>query len=160
MRNAIGSVPWPQLLVHTRVWATAVVAWAEIPDLWEIRHNWTSLSDAEYAGTPNTPFTPEERADISGQLAVIREQIKKTYDLTAEQEAKIDARFEEAEKASERLGRKDWILLFGGAVFSLILTDVITPDIAQHILMLAVHGLEHLFLGGPQPVRGNPGSSV
>jgi hypothetical protein len=91
---------------------------------------------------------------ITGQLAAIKEQIKKTYDLTAEQESKIDARFEEAEKASERLGRKDWILLFGGAVFSLILADIITPDIAQHVLMLTVHGLGHLFLGGPPPVRG------
>jgi hypothetical protein len=78
-------------------WATNVVAWAKIPDLWKIRHTWESLSDAEFEGTANTPFTPEEQEAISGQLAAIREQIKKTYDLTAEQEAKIDARFEEAE---------------------------------------------------------------
>ena len=137
------------------IWARDVVAWADVPDLWEIRHSWQSLSDAEYDGTANTPFAPEERAAISGQLAAIRKQIKKSYDLTAEQEAKIDARFEEAEKASERLGRKDWILLFGGSVFSLILADAITPDIAQHILMLTVHGLEHLYVGAPRTLPGH-----
>jgi hypothetical protein len=41
-----------------------------------------------------------------------------------------------------------------GGVFSLILTDAITPDIAHHILMMALHGLEHLFLGGKPNIRG------
>jgi hypothetical protein len=152
-QNRVG-MGWPELMRDIGIWAKDVIEWIDTPDLWEIRQSWRSLSDAEYDGTANTPFTPEERATVSHQLTAIREQIKMTYDLTAAQEAKIDARFEEAKKASERLGRKDWILLFGGSVFSLILADVITPDIAQHILMIAVRGLEHLFLSGPPPVRG------
>src|SRR5437660_729960 len=57
-------------------------------------------------------------------------------------------------EAASRLGRKDWILLFMGGIFSLTLADVITPDIAHHILMMTLHGLEHLFLGGRPNIRG------
>lgn len=40
--------------------------------------------------------------------------------------------------------------MFNGAVFSLILTDAITPTIAQRIFMLGLQGLGHLFgIGGP-----------
>ena len=64
----------------------------------------------------------------------------------------MESGLEHAEKASRRMGRKDWITLFNGAVFSLILTDTITPDTAQHIILMAVHGISHLFgIGGPLP---------
>jgi hypothetical protein len=50
------------------------------------------------------------------------------------------------------MGRKDWIILFNGAIFSLILTDTITPDMAKHVILLAIHRLSHLFgIGGPPP---------
>ena len=64
----------------------------------------------------------------------------------------MDARLGQAEQASRRLGRKDWLMLFNGAVFSLILTDLITPQTAQQVIMLTVHGLGHLFgIGAPPP---------
>jgi hypothetical protein len=50
------------------------------------------------------------------------------------------------------MGRKDWGLLFGGAVFSLILADVITPGMAGHILIMIEHGIGHLFSGPPTGV--------
>jgi len=134
-------------------WAEAVVDWMATPDLWELGHNWKFLGEQQYEDSMNVPFSPEEQDAISSQFAAIRESVKKSYALTAEQEAKIDARFDEAEKAAKRLGRKDWILLFAGGIFSLILTDVITPDIAQHILMMATHGLEHLFTSAPRSIR-------
>ena len=36
-------------------------------------------------------------------------------------------------------------LLFNGAVFSLILTDLITPQVAQHVLLITVQALGYLF---------------
>jgi len=134
-------------------WANQVAEWQETPDLWELRHNWKFLGEQQYEDSTNATFSPEEQDAISVQLAAIKESVKKTYALTAEQEAKIDAQFEEAKQAARRLGRKDWILLFAGGIFSLILTDVITPDIAQHILMMATHGLAHLFASAPRSIR-------
>ena len=64
----------------------------------------------------------------------------------------LDVRFDGVEEASRLFGRKDWLLLFTGALFSLILTDALLPDVAQHILISVLQGLGHLFgIGGPPP---------
>jgi len=142
-----------QLLGSITNWSNQIVDWIDAPDLWELRHKWKNLS-GRYNDGLNTPFTPEEQEGISAQLADIRASIKETYALTAEQEKNLDARFEEAEKASKRLGRKDWVLLFMGGLFSLILTDAITPGIAEHILTMAVHGFDVFLSAGPRALPG------
>ena len=138
-----------------REWANLASQWASTPDLWGSNRSGDSHVPGE--STPdsvNDPFTLDEQAAISVRLKAIAESVKKDYDLTVEQSAKLDEKFEEAEKASRRMGRKDWGLLFGGAVFSLILSDAITPGIAGHILIMVEHGLGHLFMGSPPSVRG------
>ena len=137
------------LLGEVRRWGNDVAEWIATPDLWESMADASSIPGELSPESDNTAFTAEEQKAISGQLKAIAEAVKKDYDLTAEQSAKLDEKFEEAEKASRRMGRKDWGLLFGGAVFSLILTDVITPGVAGHILMMIEHGLGHLFCGSP-----------
>jgi hypothetical protein len=126
-------------------WANDVAQWIDTPDLWELNSATAEVPGVLVPESANTMFTPDEQAAISGQLKAIAEAVKKDYDLTAEQSARLDEKFEEAEKASRRMGRKDWGLLFGGAVFSLILADIITPGVAGHILMMIEHGLGHLF---------------
>jgi hypothetical protein len=64
-----------------------------------------------------------------------------------EQLSLIEARFDQAEEAARHIGRKDWLLLFSGVIFTLIVTDLLPPAVAQHVLMMALHGLEHLFAG-------------
>jgi hypothetical protein len=145
---------WDALYAVVKNWATRVIDWSETPDLWEGRYSWNQFTGVKGDPPSNTPFASEERQVISSQLASIKEAVKKTYELTAAQEEKIDEQFKEAEEASERLGRKDWVLLFMGTMFSLVLADVITPDIFHHILTMAFHGLEHLFVGGGPSVRG------
>jgi hypothetical protein len=129
-------------------WAIEIPEWMGASDLWKSIPESSAVPGDLTPDSANTPFTSDEQAAISAQLKEIAESIKKTYELTAEQSAKLDEKFDEAEKASRRMGRKDWGLLFGGAVFSLILADVITPGIAGHILMMIEHGMGHLF-GGP-----------
>jgi hypothetical protein len=100
----------------------------------------------------NTPFTASEQADVSEQIKQVRDYIRATFELTSEQISRVEETLNHAEEASRHMGRKDWLLLFNGAVFSLILTDLITPQAAQHILMLTVNGLGHLFgFGGAPP---------
>lgn len=134
-----------EIFVEVGRWSTALANWLETPDLWKSMADAAVIPGELVPESDNTPFTPEEQRVISGQLKAIAETIKKDYDLTAEQSVKLDEKFEEAEKASRRMGRKDWGLLFGGAVFSLILADVIPPGVAGHILMMIEHGLGHLF---------------
>jgi hypothetical protein len=123
------------------------------PDLWEeLKGDRTFLGEQHEQNVENTPFTVGEQAEVSAQIKQVKDYIRATSELTSEQMAHVDARFDQAEQASRRMGRKDWLLLFNGAVFSLILTDLITPQAAEHIIMLTVHGLGHLFgFGGPPP---------
>jgi hypothetical protein len=123
------------------------------PDLWEeLKRSAKFLGDQREQEAENTPFTNDEQAEVSAQMKQVKEYIKTTFELTGEQIEHMDARLDQAEQASRHLGRKDWLLMFNGAVFSLILTDLITPQAAEHIIMLTVHGLGHLFgFGGPPP---------
>jgi hypothetical protein len=75
----------------------------------------------------NSVFTEVEQAEVSRQIPKIRKSLSENFELSEEQSRRIAERLDEAEEASRRVGRKDWILLFSGAVFSLILIDLITP---------------------------------
>ena len=86
----------------------------------------------------------------------IKGYVRKTYSLSAEQFSHVEARLDEAERASRRMGRKDWLLLFSGTVFTLIITDLVTPDVAHHVFVMALHGLGHLFGNGYKPIQELP----
>ncbi len=133
-------------------WAKDVALWLDAPDLWRISLGEGAIPGALAPDSSNTLFSPDEQASISIQLKEIREALKAICELTAEQSAEIDKKFEEAEKASQRMGRKDWGMFFGGVVLSLVLPDIITPEVMGHIFMMVEHGIGHLF-GGP-PVGG------
>jgi hypothetical protein len=45
------------------------------------------------------------------------------------------------------MGRKDWGMFFGGIALSLVLADIITPEVMGHIFMMIQHGIGHLFSG-------------
>jgi hypothetical protein len=144
-----------EVLAHVRSWGVEVADWINAPDLWELARSGNAFIPGERSpDSENTPFTLDEQAAISAQLREIREAVKKTYELTAEQSKHVDEKFEEAEKASGRMGRKDWGMFFGGAILSLILCDAITPAIMGDILMMVQHGVGHLFIGGPPSLRG------
>jgi len=79
------------------------------------------------------------------------EYLKKTYSLSNEQISRVEARLDEAEAATRSIGRKDWVLLFCGVMFTVIVTDLLPPEAVQHILAMALHGLDHLLRGGARP---------
>jgi hypothetical protein len=114
----------------------------------------SEAAEAAYASGDDSRFTVAEQYQIARQLRIIKESLEQNFELSAAQMKRVEERSDEAEEASRRLGRKDWILLFSGAVFSLILTDVITPGAAQHVFTMLIHGVGHLFTSGGGPVAG------
>lgn len=147
---------WEAVIQNFTAWLGTVReadAYLKMPDLWEeLKQNKKFLTGSEEGDTENTPFTLSEQAEISAQIKQVRDYVKTNFELTSEQIADLDTRLDQAEEASRHLGRKDWMMLFNGAIFSLMLTDLITPSAAQHIILLTVQGLGHLFgFGGPPP---------
>jgi hypothetical protein len=129
-------------------WVYNVKVETDTPDMWEqLRQVRAIIASSRDQDDENTLFTPAEQEQISAQLRQIKESLRATYSLTGDELALIEARLDETEEASQRMGRKDWRLLFYGIILTLIVGDLITPDIVHHILVMAVHGLDSLFGG-------------
>jgi hypothetical protein len=139
------------LLPSIADWAVEVKRIMETPDHWaDMKQNQALITSIQGDhDADNTPFTQDERKQIAAQLQALKEQLKEQSDLTSEQIAHIGVRLDEAAEAAGRMGRKDWLLLFGGTILNLIVTDTVTPDVAGHIFRMAINGLIHLFSGGP-----------
>ena len=113
------------------------------------------LAATQAADASNAPFTPDEQAEISGRLDEIKNLVRDQFELTDEQLAAIDQRLDDAEEASKRLGRKDWIMMFYGAVISTGMTEAVPPSVIQTVLTTVLHGIAHIFgIGGTPPVIG------
>ena len=140
-------ISWEEVQEKVREWAK----WVLIPNFWsELINSSEALAGHQYENIDNAMFTLAEQAEISTRLRAISGYIEKTYSLSREQVEIVQERFREAEVASKRIGRKDWLLLFSGTLLTLIISGILTPEIVQHILMAALHSLGHLFgLGGP-----------
>jgi hypothetical protein len=151
---------WSSVIRGVERWAAMVVETIGAPDLWtELRRGREILSGAEDAGLANTLFTTSEQANIAQQLREVKEYLRQERLLSDEKLSLVEARFEQAEEASRHLGRKDWVLLFSGVIFSLIVTDLLTPTVAEHILIMVLHGLEHLFSTQASRPQTRPGLS-
>lgn len=144
--ETVSKTDWPGLRGYLHVWAMGVRKWMETPDLWEeFRNVAESLQAAESTDSSNALFAPEEQAEISARIQQVKNYIRTAYELTADQLARVEERLDEAEEASRRLGRKDWMNAFLGATFGLLLSDVISQQAATHIVITVVTGLGHLF---------------
>jgi hypothetical protein len=143
---------WTKVPEKVRQWAEEVKRDVDTPDLWaDLQREREILAGARYEAVENTLFTLDEQAQIAKQLREIKEYLKKTYSLSGEQMSRVEAKLDEAEEAACRIGRKDWLLLFCGVMFTLIVTGLLPPEAVQHIILIAVHGLDHLLGGGGRP---------
>ncbi len=143
---------WAKVPERVRRWAEEVKRDVDTPDLWaELQRKRVVLTGARYEAVENTLFTPAEQAQIAKQLREIKDYVRKTDLLSSQQMSRLEARLDEAAEASRRIGRKDWLLLFCGVMFTVIVTNLLPPEAVQHILAMALHGLDHLFSGGGLP---------
>jgi hypothetical protein len=144
-----GTMYWDDLLNVFATWAHNVKIEAEAPDLWEeLRKGTEFLSQSTVEDVTNSPFTPTELAQITEQIREIKDYLKESRDLSEEQYARIEARLDYAEEACQRLGKKDWIFLFLGTLFSVVGSALLPPDALQHVLSMAAQRIGHLFGGG------------
>lgn len=152
-----GAGNWEGVPPLIRKWASDVKRYAEtsaqIPDLWaELQRNKEFLTDVRYDNDENSPFSPDEQAEIAQRLRAIKEDAQQKYSLTDDQMERFTANLDKIEEASHRIGRKDWVLLFYGALFSLVLANVLSSDAVYHILGSFLQSLGYFFgIGGPPP---------
>jgi hypothetical protein len=154
--ESYGAGDWDGVLPHIERWASEVKRYveidAEIPDLWEeLRREKEFLADVQHNDTRNTPFTQAEQEQIVAQLQEIKKQVKEQFALSNEQMEQIEERLDEAAEAATRMGRKDWLIYFLGAITALIITATVVGGVGEQIITMVIHGLGHLFNGGNEP---------
>jgi hypothetical protein len=145
---------WHDVLQQIDRWCAEVEYVTETPDWWaELQQVPDVMTAAQSADASNAPFTAEERDEIGSRLDEIKDLLQEQFDLTNDQLAALEQRMDDAGEASERLGRKDWVMLFYGAVISTGMTDGVPPHVIQTVLSAVIHGIGHIFgLGGPPPI--------
>jgi hypothetical protein len=163
--------PWGDVLRVVRGWAigigesiAAAQEYERMPDLWDTLYRAQDYAAENDGGTEgasftaqhnedaeNAPFTSTEQAEVSDQIRMIKEYLRDKYKLSSEQMSRVEDALNHAEEASRRMGRKDWLILFNGAILSLIISDLIPPQAAQSVLKLVIHGIGHLFGWGGLP---------
>jgi hypothetical protein len=132
-------------------WAAKVKTDLETPDLWaELQREREILSWAP-DGAENTPFTPDEQAEIIKHLDELKDYVKSTHSLAQDQIVALEEGFTELATATTRLGRNDWRLMFFGVVLTFITAGVLPPDAVHGFLWMALHGFQHFFGGGAGP---------
>lgn len=134
------------------IWVRDVKAEAESSDKWgELRQMEEIVAESRGGDQENTSFRADEQEQISAQLKAIKESLREMQSLSSEQLAAIEARLDEAEEASHRIGRKDWWLLFLGVMLPIVFTGLVPADAVQHIIVTAFQGIGHLFSGNVPP---------
>ena len=148
------SVGWAELMARLGTWANEVRFEMDTPDLWaELRQVPQVLAASQTPDASNAPFTPNEQSEISRRLEEIKKLVRERFELTDEQLDVIDQRLDDAEEANKRLGRKDWVVGFYGALISTFMTDAVPPNVIETVLTTVVHGIAHIFgFGGPPPI--------
>ena len=145
-------IAWDSLLKYCDTWARDLKEDIETPDLWAaVRSTREFLSEPKSAAVASTLFTQAEQAEISTQIQEIKNYIRNNLSITNDQLSDIEAQLDEADEAASRINRKDWLLLFMGVMFTLIITGLIPSSAVQQIFEMTLHGLGHLFIvhGGP-----------
>jgi hypothetical protein len=82
----VATKAWSTVLEQFKHWAKEVQYVADVPDFWEeFRQAPEVLTAAQSTGASNTPFTPDEQAEISDRLDAVKQLVRKQFELTAEQ---------------------------------------------------------------------------
>jgi hypothetical protein len=146
------SFTWAKVQERVARWAGEVKTDVNTPDLWaELRRGQGILTGVGYEDVENTRFTSDEQAQIVEQFRQITEFVQRAYPLSEVQSLSIAAKLDDIALAAGRVGRKDWRLLVGGAILSVIIADLLPREAVWDILTMALQGLGHLFNGGGGP---------
>jgi hypothetical protein len=128
-------------------WDNEIKKWIDIlrreidtPDLWtSIVSGQSSVMQATATASENTPFTPPERAQVIIFLGEIRTYIQTNAGLSPDKFSIVIEKLAYLEQAADRMGRKDWLNLFLGVLFSMAMQVAMEKSVFQDLLSVAGH---------------------
>lgn len=143
---------WQNVLAELAEWADEALYVSETPDFWtELKNTSAILEITQTAEASNGLFTTAEQIEIASRLDAIKDLVREKFELTAEQISLVDDRLDEMKEASERVGRKDWVLMLYGSLVSIFVAGAVPSAVIQAMLTAAAHGVAHIFGFGDPP---------
>jgi hypothetical protein len=118
-------------------WLAVVKEEHEAPDLWAAYADESRLIAGEVVEEPERTFTPTERELLRLRLNDLRDYLIEHADPTPQQVQTINVTFNYMAEASERLTKRDWKVLFVGALLTQLLALGVTPDVLHGTMSLA-----------------------
>lgn len=134
-----GSLSWDSLTSHFTKWLTNVARELAEPDLWKALVNYripANIMGAE----ENTAFSEQERATLEERLKQIRDyarRVQPSLEDEPEPSGQLEAKIDYLIESSTRMGRKDWLNIFVGVIFSIAVTLLPTGEAAKDFVEFA-----------------------
>ena len=123
----------------------------DAPDLWKLAHEENNLLDSvgRTSTLENTPFLEDEQLLISLKILEIRNFLINTQDLNVHHQQTVKKQLEYLVESSKRLGRKDWMNIGIGALFSLAMQLYLPAEPSRQLLHMFSTFFRHLIRGLP-----------
>lgn len=149
----VNEYSWQSLIKRLGSWLEDVKRDLETPDMWaELQRSAQPLFDTTFNDiSENTSFTGGEQSEITARLKELAEHVRRTYSLSAEQTRTLDAKLEYLVDASHRLGRKDWVNAFVGAILGWMLIASLPSEAVRGVFLSLLRTIDHLY-GVPLPL--------
>jgi hypothetical protein len=146
---------WETLKQSFLTWLRSVKREQETPDLWSQLANEPALIAVVSSLPPgNEPLTATEQSRISDAVGEIRAYLKERETVDEQRWSAVDEKLDSIIDASQRLGRKDWVLLTIGSLVSIFVSGAFAPEqaaayfqVAMNIFRLALEELRMLSAG-------------
>src|ERR1019366_5030714 len=120
---------WPQIPDRVEGWATRVKDDMDTPNLLaELQRDREILTDARFEDVENTPFTPEEQAEIAEWVEASKEFVRHRYSLPEVQLRVIEAKLDELAAEARRSGRRGWMLGVCFVMIGVMANGLLPPD--------------------------------
>jgi hypothetical protein len=137
---------WDALVLQVKTWLQFVKLDLDTPDLWaDLRRETKLLGAGVDEVTENTPFTPDEQKQIAVRLDELAKSVSRMHSLSTAQTQALDAKVDYLVDASRRLGRKDWLFAFIGAIFGYTLAVALPSDSARTLFLTFLRGIGLLY---------------
>jgi hypothetical protein len=137
---------WNSLISRISLWLQLVKSDLDTPDLWaELQRGAELLGAGLSVVTENTPFTADQQREIAERLKNLREYVSVTHSLSKAQIQTLDEKVDYLIDASTRLGRKDWLMAFIGAILGFVLGNPLLAESAHTIFTTFLRGIGLLY---------------
>jgi hypothetical protein len=140
---------WELLWPYFLGWIAYLQREIATPDIWATLSGETKLSEIANSNLPNDSFSVDEQKLIQTSLQEIKIFLISNQSFDQDKLALIDARLNYLQAASERLGKKDWIIIAIGSLISLVIGLALAPDISRELFRLSSQTLSWLLQGHP-----------